>query len=247
MYRINTLTRNVLITTDEVVVKGAMDQNVDIRYITASIETAEERFIAPALGDKFYEDFINAKNVVVTDDNHDALVADINASLAAYGKNPISGAQLVNGAIVNAIELCNANYQLLWNRYLWKLTAECVDLLATVPSWLRNSAGGQQYNNPKVLTSEQIGSASGDVKDVQFKLDHMAQSRIYPIISRMKKWIYESNNYPLFDTREFDKKGKTAMNGTGIVMGIYQENNVNGRNLWEWPYDENYGEERRRY
>lgn len=231
MYRINRLSRPVLITVDEVLTKAVVDENADIRYMLNSIEVAEERFIVPELGNKFYEDFIAKKNVVVTSGNHDALLADINASLAAAGKNPISGSDLVNGMLVNAIELCPSNYQDLWNRYVWKIVAEAVDILAIVPSWTRSTAQGQQQNNPKSLSGGE-GSATADRKDVEYKVDSMVKSRLYPLLARMKEWIIEDGSYSLYP---FSKKTDGVSKSSSIIFDIYEENNPNGPDLWRYP------------
>lgn len=241
MYRINRIGRPVLITVDEVIAKAAVDENADIRFLLSSIEVAEERFISGALGSAFYEDFISKKNVEVTGGNHDALVASINTSLVAAGKNQITGADLVEGMIVNAIELCPDNYKALWNRFLWKITAEAVDIVAITPSWLRTTAKGQTYNNPKVLTSEQLGSASGDRKDVEFKIQTMCTERLYPIIESMKKWICVQGGYPLFDCGD-DKggcKGKGSVIKAGIITGIYNDHDRLGHNN-RWGRDEEW-------
>lgn len=230
MYRINRLSRPVLVTVDEVMAKAVVDENADIRFLLNSIEVAEERFIAPALGDAFYEDFINRKNVQVTQLNRATMLADINASLTAAGKPTIDISQLPVGLWVNAIEFCSLEYQLLWNRFLWKICAEATDVMAIAPSWLRSTAQGQQLNNPKSLTSE-AGSASGDRKDVEYKIDEMIQQRVYPLLARMKKWIQERGDYPLFkDNKKND--GISSKTG-GIIFGAYENKNPNGPDLWQ--------------
>lgn len=231
MYRINNLSRPVLTTVDEVVAKAVVEENPDIRFLLNSIEVAEERFIAPALGDSFYEDFITRKNVQVTQLNQATMLAAINASLIASGKPAIDISQLPLGIWVNAIEFCPPEYQLLWNRFLWKICAEATDVMAVTPSWLRSTAQGQQLNNPKSLTSE-AGSASGDRKDVEYKIDGMIQQRVYPLLARMKKWIAERGDYPLF--KDNNKKNDGISNKTGgIIFGAYDDKNPNGPDLWQ--------------
>lgn len=237
MYRINRLSRPVLITIDEVIAKAVVDENPDVRYLMNSIEVAEERFIASALGNAFYEDFIAAKNVTVTNVNQAALVASINASLTAAGENMITSASLPVGFLVNAIELCPTEYQALWNRFLWKIVAEAVDIMAIIPSWTRTTASGQQQNNPKSITSDGTGTATADRKDVQYKVDSMVQQRLNPLIDRMKKWICDQpeGTYPLFDCGcSTDKSGINTQLKGGIIFGIYDERDKldrrNGRN-----------------
>jgi hypothetical protein len=233
MYRINRLTRPVLIAIDEVLAKAVTDQDADIRYLLNSIEIAEERYIAPALGDAFYEDFITQKNVTVTSANQAAMLTNINNSLAAAGKNLISNSDIPYGTIVNAIELCAVNYQNLWNRFLWKIVAEAVDICSIVPSWTRSTAQGQMQNHPKTLSSDGAGSATADRKDIEYKIDTMMQQRLYPLIARMKKWIQQTGGYTLFPCERkedgIDKQGKG-----GIILGLYDDRSYNGPNLWQW-------------
>ena len=239
------MTRPVLITIDEVLAKAVVDENADIRYLMNSIEVAEERYIVPAISDAFYEDFINKKNVVVNSGNQTALLASINTSLAAAGKNPIGSGDLQIGMMVNAIEMCPGNYQNLWNRFLWKIIAEAVDICAIIPSWTRSTAQGQMQNNPKTLSSDGQGSATADRKDIEYKIDTMCQQRLYPLIARMKKWIGEQGSYNLFPSREkndgINKEGKG-----GIILGLYDDRSPNGPNLWQFDgRGYGYGNERR--
>jgi hypothetical protein len=234
MYRINRLTRPVLITIDEVIAKAVVDENADIRYLLNSIEVAEERYIAPALGDAMYEDMLSQKNVQVTSGNQTSLLSSINASLTAAGKQTIQSSDIPVGTWVNAIEMCSTAYQNLWNRFLWKIIAEAVDMCAVIPSWTRTTAQGQQQNNPKTLNSDSSGSATADRKDVEYKLDSMSQQRLYPLIARMKKWIVEQGGYPLFPVTKKPDGIDGQMKG-GIIMGIYEDSNPNGPDMWQLP------------
>jgi hypothetical protein len=224
MYRFNEVGRPVLITVDEVISKAAVDQNADIRYILNSIEVAEERYIAPALGDNLYNEIVAMKNVTVTSGNRDSLVDLINASRTAAGKNAITTGDLMPGAVVNAIELCSEEVKELWNRYLWKVTAEAVDILAIVPTWLRHTAQGQQLNAPQTIGGITEGSASGDRKDVQFKIDAMAQSRLLPLIDRMKKYLCDHADwFPLYEDCGCNKEVGINNRIGGIIMGVYDD------------------------
>lgn len=196
MYRINRLKRNVLITPDEVIFHAATDQEISERSIFPNIIVAEERWIANSICDKFYEDFISKKNKEVTAENQAELIDKINATI----ETPITDEDLPIGTIVNAIEFVDDEwYVKLWNRFLWKLTAECVDAMSIVPSWLGHTSSGQQKNNPNAIGGNGKESASGELKDVQFKLDNYIQDRIDPIIERMKLWICQNkSHFPLF-------------------------------------------------
>lgn len=208
-----------------------MDKDADIRYLMNSIETAEIRYIAPALGYAFYDDFITRKNVIVTSLNQATLLANINTSLVANGSNPITLGQLPLGIMVNAIEFCPDNYKRLWNYYLWKVCAEATDLLSIVPSWLRTTAQGQTYNNPKTLTSEQLGTASGEKADVEYKIDAMSNQRVLPLLAAMKKWIEDQGTYPLFPSNKCKNDGLNKRPG-GLIFGAYEDENPNGPNMW---------------
>ena len=231
MYRINKLKRNVLITPDEVIFHAATDQDISERSILPNIIIAEERWIANTICDKFYEDFINQKNREVTAENRQELLDKINETLT----KPITEKELPIGTIVNAIELVeNEWYVKLWNRFLWKLTAECVDAMSVVPSWLKHTSSGQQLNNPKVIGGNMSGAASGEMKEVQFKLENYIQDRIDPIIERMKLWICQNkSNFPLFckDCGEIcgcDENGNVPdgvshIRKTNFITNIYED------------------------
>lgn len=200
MHRVNSLGRPVLITPDEVLFHAGIEADADLRLILQSIIPAEERIIAPALGDEFYYSFCNAKNQRVTSGNQASMLATINASRAAAGLAAIQSANIPVGSYVNAIEyVTDAALVELWEWHLHKLCAEAVDLMTTVPTWLRHTKQGQQKNNPEVLGGNNIGSASGDRKDVQFKLDIQMQDRIDPLSERMHLWLCKrGSSYPLY-------------------------------------------------
>lgn len=230
MYRINRLKRNVLITPDEVLFHIASDQNVSERQILQNIIVAEERFIASTICDEFYYDFINKKNKKVTAENQAQLVEKINESLTVEGAKTIVAKDLPIGTIVNAIEFVdNPDYVELWEMFLWKATAECVDFMATVPSWLRHTSLGQQMNSPKQIGGNSTESASGEMRDIKFKLDNTIQDRINPFLERMEKWICKRKNKFQLYCKECPGCG--AVNGDGIsnvkntnfILGIYED------------------------
>lgn len=235
MYRINYTGRPTLITIDEVMFHAAIDNNADARLILQNIIVAEERFVAPALCDEFYEELIGMKNVEITSGNQVAQLALINASLLAAGKQTIAASNVPVGTIINAIEyVTNPDYKNLWNRFLWKITAEAVDAMCIVPTWLRHTAQGQQKNNPEVIIggsgSNAPGSVSGDRKDVQFKMDKAIQDRIDPLMERMRQFICKNiSKYPKYckqcdcDTTD----GVSMLRKTDIIFGIYDSDDSN--------------------
>lgn len=230
MYAINLLKRPVLITPDEVLFHAATDNSVDARQILQNIIIAEERIIAPALGDNFYETLIGLKNVTVSSSNQADLLTKINASLTASGKTTITNTSIPIGTMINAIDLVlNAEYLTLWNRFLWKLTAEAVDMMCIVPSWLRHTTQGQQKNNPEVIGGNGANSASGDRKDIQFKIDIWMQDRIDPLRERMHQYICNNKaKYPLYCKQCENADGISFSRKTDFVFGIYNDEKTCG-------------------
>ena len=218
MYRINRLHRNVLITPDEVIFHAATDAEIDERQILNNIIVAEERFIANTLGDKFYEDFISKKNVKVTQANQTNLLTKINASLVLSGGYEVLANDIPVGTIINSIELVdNEWYVKLWDRFLWKLTAECVDMMAIVPSWLRTTSAGQMMNNPEVVGGNAGGSVTGKMQDVKFKMNTSIQDRIDPLTERMRLWICQNKENFEFYTKDC---GGTCNDNSNTPEGI---------------------------
>lgn len=231
MYRINRLNRNVLITSDEVLFHAPSEGNVAERSIIQNIIIAEERYVSDALGAIFYYDFINKKNKVVTNANQNELLNKINDSLDIYGLANIEKRDIPIGIIINAIEFVdNKDYVDLWNMYLWKFTAECVDLACTVPSWVRHSEQGQMLNNPKVIGAN-AGASSGDVKEIKFKLDSTMLDRINPLREKMHEWICQRiDKFPLYyhhndciknNCCSDNTKDKIKAQKSDIIFGIY--------------------------
>lgn len=230
MYRINRLNRNVLITADEVLFHAPSEGNVAERDIIQNIIIAEERFVCDALCAEFYYDFINKKNKIVTETNQGELLNKINDSLDNYGLKNIEKSDLPIGIIINAIEFVdNKDYVDLWNMFLWKFTAECVDLMCIVPNWLRHTNQGQMLNSPRVI-GYGTESGSGDVKEVKFKLDSMILDRINPFKEKMHEWICqriekfplyckECRNCNCYSGKNKDKSIKAQK--SDIILGIY--------------------------
>lgn len=193
MYRLNRTSRNVLITPDEVIFHAAITSDVGERQILNNIIIAEERFIAEELGYEFYEKIINLKNVEVTEENKEYLLAKLKASYQLHGVT-FKDEDLQIGMIVNALEFIEDEWVInLWKKYLWKLTAECVDFVTVVPSWLQTTASGQQTKNPRTISS--TDSASGSRTDVVFKMHDSIQDRIGPLMSNMQDWLCRHKSY----------------------------------------------------
>jgi hypothetical protein len=217
MFRINELPRNVLITPDEVIAMTAVDQNPGVNVILQSIQTAEERFIKPAICRDLYDYFRNEKNEEVTDVNKEVLEG------AQYFNAPLE-----LGQIVNAIELVEDEWLVtLWKEHLWKLTAEAVVYIATIPNWSRFGAAGEMINNPKTIT-EGSGAASADLAEVRFKLTKMQQDIIDPLIASTKEFLVKNaGRFPLFNCHrelcnEEDSKGISVSRKTGWIH-VYEK------------------------
>jgi hypothetical protein len=227
MYAINYLNRPVLITPDEVLFHMASDHGVDPRQLLQNIIVAEERIIAPAMCDDFYYLFIGKKNRKITEENQAATLALINQSLTAQHKQVIVADDIPIGTYINAIEFVDEKpFVELWDMFLWKLTAEAVDWMTTVPSWLRHTSEGQQMNNPDVIGGNGKGSASGNLKDIQFKMDVQLRERIDPLIERMRQWICKrATDFPLY-TKECECEsvdGVSMLRKTDFVFGAYED------------------------
>jgi hypothetical protein len=221
MYRLNPLNRNVLITTDEVVAKAPVEQDVDIRNLQNSIEIAEERFIVPLIGEGFYEDFINMKNVVVTSGNKSALQTLVNV-----GNNGTT-ITLKEGQIINAIEqVTNTWYVKLWNRYLWKICAECVNYTAMPTNAVKSTASGEMINNPAGPMGG-AGAQGVPLNYLKFKMDKVLMDRIDPLLEAMRVWLCA--NKAETSLVLWDHSGCTSECGPvhkkmgGYVFGIYDD------------------------
>lgn len=196
----------------------AMESNPGIKVIENSIQIAEERFIKPAMCRDLYNAFRSVKNVLVTDVNISLLESEdyFNTTLEV-------------GQIANAIEFVNDPWLVsLWNEQLWKLTAEAVLYVATVPNWSRFSASGEMVNNPKAITDNGSGSASVDLADIKFKLSKLQQDVIDPLIASTKEYLaVNRGNYPLFnchrdllcgcEEEEFRNGNLTGNNGISVA------------------------------
>lgn len=225
MYRLNKTLRNVLITPDEVIFHSPSTGEEGERQILQNIIPAEERWIANALGFDFYDHICELKNKIVTEDNKADLLEKIKSDYAQDNKNFTDGLLRV-GMIVNSIEFVNDEWIVkLWRQYLWKITAECVDLMNIVPSWLQTSKSGQQLTNPNNLSAS--GSASGNMKEIAFKMDNAMLERIDPLLERMHQWICKNkSHFPKYtkaceDCGCHEKTNKSVTPNVGFAFGHY--------------------------
>lgn len=226
MYRLNKTGRNVLITPDEVIFHAPTSGNEGERQVLNNIIVAEERWISDVMGFDFYEKFCDQKNVEVTEENKADLLAKLQQAYADQ-ETEFPDSLLKVGDIVNAIEFVEDEWmKKLWKQYLWKITAECVDEMGIVPSWLKTTSSGQQMENPSSIGNFDQKSASGSQRDVKFKIDNAMFERIQPMIERMKQWLCKNKiHFPDYrsdclDCR--DKEIKTVSN-IGFAFGHYDD------------------------
>ena len=225
MYRLNLLDRNVLVTPDEVIRHAPTKHTLDHRMIENSIIIAEERFIRPALTHAYYEAMIAEKNKVVTEDNKATLEAQINASLPEGS----AAVTLTAGQVVNALEYLSADNQSLWKQFLWKVTAECVLLLAYPEGYVQFGSSGVIHENAPAGPMTSGGIVAPDLRSVKWAMDKKLQDRIDPLLQSMHFWICkqkeaDSSKYSLYDKYcDCDVNGIAYKRKTDVILGAYND------------------------
>lgn len=225
MYRFNPLYRNVLITTDEVIFHSPSKQTLDPRTIQNSIIIAEERFIRPALCDDFYYDLIGLKNKEVTAENKTELETQINGTLPP-GTEAVT---LAVGNIINAMEFLSADYLTLWKQHLWKLTAECVMLLAVPEAFVQFGSEGVIHTSPVASPLNTTGVSTPELKSVRWAMDKKLMDRIDPLLEAMHAWICsrkkaDATKYTLYCKHcDCDHNGTSYKRKTDLIMGLYDD------------------------
>lgn len=238
MYRINPLMRNVLITADEVLFHAPTKQTIDPRKIEHSIIIAEERFIRPALGYEYYTALCDGKNLTITALNIVAQQALINASLP-------EGAQevtLVEGDVINSMSYLAADNLALWKQHLWKLTAECVMLIAMPEGYVQFGSEGAVFNQPPGGPMSDRGSiVTPDLPSMKFAMNKKLQDRIDPLREALHQWLCkqqkaDSTKYTLYTKHcDCNVDGIAYKRKTDIVLGIYDDEDDNCCDEWGWP------------
>ena len=178
--------RNVLITPAEVMFHAPTKQTLDARQIEQSIIIAEERFIRPELGWLFYEELILAKNLVVTDLN-------LSATQDLFGDEHTT---LKPGDRVNAYEFMLAGQQALWKEHLWKITAECVMVIAFPEGFIQFSSEGVFHTVPPAGLMVTSGLVTPELRSVKWAMDNKIQDRIAPLMQSMHNFLcrYKTTN-----------------------------------------------------
>lgn len=226
MYRLNELQRNVLITVDEVVRQAPTKQTIDAKMIQNAVIIAEERFIRVALGDDYYDALLEEKNLVITSGNMVAQQSNIDAAFLNRNDKPKA---LVVDDVVNAVEYMSNESKALWNQFLWKLTAECVMLVAMSDAYVQFTGAGVIHNNPVLTPLGGGGEVTPDLRSIKWVMDKKMNDRIDPLMESMHQWICrqkdsDSTKYSLYTKHcNCNHKGIAYKRKTDIVLGIYPD------------------------
>lgn len=225
MYRLNPLKRKVLITTDEVVFHAAFEHTIDPRQIQQAIIIAEERIIRNSLGFEFYEFLRGQKNVLVTSANKTALEVQINGSMEP-------GTELVTlavGDLVNSCEFLSNENKLLWDEYLWKLTAEAVRFAAIPQNYAAFTSQGIVHNAPGIMGAGLNGNstATPDLKTAKWLVDRSLSDAIDPLAEAMHVWLCKMKGAGMFahyaKPCDCNSNGVSYQRKTDILLGIYDD------------------------
>lgn len=227
MYQRNLISRNVLITPQEVINKTASSQTIDVQKYLSAIEIAEERFIRWALGSDYYDHLIDTKNIEVTTDNISDLQAKINIAYGLPPESSNSDSKINIGDIINASENLSIADKKLWNTYLWKIVAECVHFTALPGNYAQFSSQGILKNNPESSLIGDKGSTSVgiDLKDAKWLMDKSLEDVINPLLASMHMWLCKNkSNYPKYTkVCECDEDGIAEAGKTSWVTSIYDD------------------------
>jgi hypothetical protein len=221
MYRLNDLYRNVLITVDEVVFHAPTKHTIDPRSIQQNIIIAEERIIRPAVTDDFYYALCEAKNVVVTAANKDALEAAVNNNIG-NGAEPVV---LNPGEVVNSMEFLSPNFLAFWKQHLWKLTAECVMLTSTPEAFVQFGSAGVIHTGPASGPMTTSGNVTPSLGAVKWTMDKKMMDRIDPLLEAMHVWLCRNKTkYPLYSKDcGCDVNGVAYKRKSDIILGLYDD------------------------
>jgi len=202
VYRVNTLPRKVLITVDEVISMTSTSHTLDPRTIAPAIIIAEERIIRQALGFSFYEHLRELKNQVVTTANKVALEKLVNDSIkdALPAGETFDKVNLEIGSYVNASIYLNPEDLLLWNEYLWKLTAEAVRFISLPQNYVQFTSQGLVHNNPVAIGLDGEKTTTPELRTTKWLMDKSLQEVIDPLLEAMHQWlcIQKKNNPKAF-------------------------------------------------
>lgn len=231
MYRVNTLPRKVLITVDEVISMTNTSHTLDPRTIAPAIIIAEERIIRQALGFSFYGHLKELKNQVVTTANKAALEKLVNDSVkdALPAGETFDKVILEIGNYVNASIYLNPEDLLLWNEYLWKLTAEAVRFIALPQNYVQFTSQGLVHNNPVAIGLDGEKTTTPELRTTKWLMDKAMHDVIDPLIEAMHQWLCmnKKNNSKAFllytKSCDCDTNGISYKRKTDILTDIYDD------------------------
>lgn len=216
MYKLNTLSRNVLIMPDEVINQAQTKHTLDVRMIEPHIIVAEERFIVPALGYNFYEALIAEKNTVVTSSNKATL-------------EEAAGTTLEVDWVVNASESLSPANKALWNRILWKYLAECVMIMAYPEGFVQFGSAGTIHDAPPAGPMNTSGNVTPDLRSLKWAMDKKMLDRINPLAESMHLWLCKQKKaddslYELYCKKcDCDHDGVPYKRRTDIILDLYDD------------------------
>lgn len=225
MYRLNELQRNVLIMPDEVIFHGPTDHTMDPRILQSSIIIAEERLIRPALGFDYYYALIDSKNKLITPSNISAQQTILDEANKKIGNSR----KLEEGDVINAAEYLSAEDLTLWKQFLWKLTAECVIMVAYPEGYMKFTSSGVVHPNPPAGPMTSSGVVTPDLASMKWGIDKKMQDRIDPLIESMHLWLckkkeVDSSAYPDYKKHcDCNSKGVAYLRKSDIVLGLYDD------------------------
>jgi hypothetical protein len=225
MYRLNILSKNVLITPDEVINQASTKHTIDHRTLMPHIIIAEERFVRPALGYDFYQSLISEKNRAVTADNKSTLQASINSSIDT-GEMVV----LQEGQIVNSSSFLSSDNQKLWTEgLLWKLVAEAVMIMAFPDGFVQFGSEGVVHNKPVASPIAAGSELTPELRTVKWMMDKKLADRIDPLREAMHQWLCKAkladkSKYPLY-CKECDcnADGIAYKRKSEFIIGVYDD------------------------
>lgn len=213
-YRKNLLKKNVLITPEDVIFHAPTKHEVDHRMIISSIIVAEERFLKTELGYDLYEELIAAKNVLITSANKVA-------------QETLTGLTLAVDDIVNGEGYLTPVQRALWDKHLWKLTAECVMVSAYPEGFVQYGSEGTLHNNPPAGLMVTSGHVVPLLSSLKWVVEKKVKDRIDPLIRSMHEYICKNEaDFPLYGKECESCKDSEAdyrRKFQGIAMDLYDD------------------------
>lgn len=230
MIAVNPLRTKVLITTDEVVFHGPVDNTPDVRMLLSSIIIAESRFVKPLIGLTAYKKMVDLKNQLVTEANLDNMKDLLNDKRSPDRKD----IELHPGDYVNSDTWLTAKQLDLWQNHLHKITAECVVYVAMVNNRARFTAKGIIKNAPNLIGGGVGDTASVDLYELKHLMDKTMWHRIAPLINDMHSYMCKVS-YPDY-TRRCDCGDITGelANRNGISLNMYDDDDCGRPDCKYW-------------